>query len=78
MHLALFVVQSSTLSSCVNDSPLTYDRLRIARVSNRLAALQSIEKLNGMLLAGLANGLRVRLAEEVSLLLKQLPACADP
>ncbi|KAF8601932.1 hypothetical protein BDV93DRAFT_524474 [Ceratobasidium sp. AG-I] len=35
------------------------------KVSNRLAALQSIEKLNGMQFAGLESGLRVRLAEEV-------------
>ncbi|KAF8755477.1 RNA recognition motif [Rhizoctonia solani] len=35
------------------------------RVSNRLAALQSIEKLTGMQFGGLAGGLHVRLAEEV-------------
>ncbi|KAB5589492.1 Protein transport protein sec31 [Ceratobasidium theobromae] len=34
-------------------------------VSSRLAALQSIEKLTGMQFGGLANGLVVRLAEEV-------------
>ncbi|KAG9119834.1 hypothetical protein FRC07_004941 [Ceratobasidium sp. 392] len=36
------------------------------RVSNRLAALQSIEKLSGMQFGASAGGLRVRLAEEVS------------
>ncbi|KAG8746875.1 hypothetical protein FRC12_014202 [Ceratobasidium sp. 428] len=36
------------------------------RVSNRLAALQSIEKLSGMQFGSSAGGLRVRLAEEVS------------
>ncbi|EUC54221.1 hypothetical protein RSOL_033530 [Rhizoctonia solani AG-3 Rhs1AP] len=36
------------------------------RVSSRLAALQSIEKLTGMQFGGLADGLHVRLAEEVS------------
>ncbi|KAF8700021.1 RNA recognition motif, partial [Rhizoctonia solani] len=35
------------------------------RVSSRLAALQSIEKLTGMQFGGLAGGLHVRLAEEV-------------
>ncbi|CAE7201399.1 unnamed protein product [Rhizoctonia solani] len=35
------------------------------RVSSRLAALQSIEKLSGMQFGGLAGGLHVRLAEEV-------------
>ncbi|KAH7320457.1 hypothetical protein B0J17DRAFT_294681 [Rhizoctonia solani] len=34
------------------------------RVSSRLAALQSIEKLSGMQFGGLAGGLHVRLAEE--------------
>ncbi|CCO32271.1 hypothetical protein BN14_06327 [Rhizoctonia solani AG-1 IB] len=35
------------------------------RVSSRLAALQSIEKLTGMQFGGLAGGLHVRLAEEM-------------
>jgi hypothetical protein len=47
------------------------------RVSNRLAALQSIEKLSGMHFGPLAGGLRVRLAEEVRSRCRNLLYCVD-